>query len=79
MQRHEKVAKRKARRMKRIADRKERYGAILSKLGEALSLGLSIGQARQVHNRGYYNHSSGQLRQICSWQGTCAHPCNGDC
>jgi len=49
-----------------------------SRIKNYMEEGLTFTQARSHAKWGFFVEY-GKERQICSWQGICDYPCNGDC
>lgn len=78
MDRQVKIEKRKKRKHERSEKRRSRYLLKMNKLRTYMNKGLSLGEARQYARYGSF-YRDGREMQICSWEGICSSPCNGDC
>lgn len=85
MTREQKIAKRKTRAMERAKKHNEKYHAKIQAAAQswnnatAKAYGVSLSQAKT--GGGYWpdSRSPTGYSQVCSYQGICQFPCNGDC
>ncbi len=81
MTRAEKITKRKERAARRIAKRAKVWNEIVN-VAQFNDVPISAARCKVKH--GYYkewadSNSPTGYSQVCSYQGICQSPCNGDC
>ncbi len=80
MTREEKIIKRKTRAAYRANKRAEKYRTFLNKNTDAINKG-GFYIAKRSERGGCWEDSDSPTgySQVCSYQGICQYPCNGDC